>query len=582
MYKSNFMKSTIVLVVGAIIFVTLSAPISYGVETAYFAKPTIKNDLKSLIGTFPKTLENERERADVNWLYQSPGEAVVSNPFKIDGVLQANISISSFQKFSLAPSKLFFTSGKTQELQNIGAYYANLPPCFSTDQTDCIFEFSLIHDDGKVLKAEPYAALPQVNDYPLVLDAYEVFSDNEKYGSFIGDKLLNLPSGGDLWVWNVPGLVSGKNSLYSASVSLSGRKDANLINPNSFLNPLTKLQISPVEVDLPICFPKIKNGCQWRTGAGLDGGIFESDEISIKRSANSFTGQYKLGFRLSVPWTSWLSSSVSGITIDAERQGSNYVYKVVGSPSLIPTVRKRIPVTESNKTALFGLVNGDPCSYEPTYCSPVVEFGKWVNSEAFKALETAERLSDAKATYMTKSWVIMSSAILTAPSPKDPKTELDICAAKYATDRPAGVTGSNATLFEHSPPTWDKNLRAFSYKVGAFKKTPEGKDFLGDYSLLVSSDVAGCLWGVEASSAKASLQVINSSGDAQVATTLVSRDSKWFRFRASGFHFSSPTIVAGIAKSVASKSTTIACVKGKLTKKVTAINPKCPVGYKKK
>ena len=30
------------------------------------------------------------------------------------------------------------------------------------------------------------------------------------------------------------------------------------------------------------------------------------------------------------------------------------------------------------------------------------------------------------------------------------------------------------------------------------------------------------------------------------------------------------------------KKTTSTCVKGKLTKKVTAVNPKCPVGYKKK
>ena len=32
----------------------------------------------------------------------------------------------------------------------------------------------------------------------------------------------------------------------------------------------------------------------------------------------------------------------------------------------------------------------------------------------------------------------------------------------------------------------------------------------------------------------------------------------------------------------AMKKTTITCVKGKLTKKVTAVNPKCPAGYKKK
>jgi hypothetical protein len=30
------------------------------------------------------------------------------------------------------------------------------------------------------------------------------------------------------------------------------------------------------------------------------------------------------------------------------------------------------------------------------------------------------------------------------------------------------------------------------------------------------------------------------------------------------------------------KSQTITCVKGKVTKKVTAVKPKCPAGYKKK
>ena len=36
------------------------------------------------------------------------------------------------------------------------------------------------------------------------------------------------------------------------------------------------------------------------------------------------------------------------------------------------------------------------------------------------------------------------------------------------------------------------------------------------------------------------------------------------------------------AAKAASKSTTITCVKGKTTKKVTAVNPKCPSGFKKK
>jgi hypothetical protein len=36
------------------------------------------------------------------------------------------------------------------------------------------------------------------------------------------------------------------------------------------------------------------------------------------------------------------------------------------------------------------------------------------------------------------------------------------------------------------------------------------------------------------------------------------------------------------AEKAVAKKTTITCVKGKLTKKVTAIKPKCPTGYKPK
>ena len=39
---------------------------------------------------------------------------------------------------------------------------------------------------------------------------------------------------------------------------------------------------------------------------------------------------------------------------------------------------------------------------------------------------------------------------------------------------------------------------------------------------------------------------------------------------------------AAAAKAAAAKKTTITCVKGKLTKKVTAVKPVCPKGYKKK
>ena len=43
-----------------------------------------------------------------------------------------------------------------------------------------------------------------------------------------------------------------------------------------------------------------------------------------------------------------------------------------------------------------------------------------------------------------------------------------------------------------------------------------------------------------------------------------------------------PYVEPKVTNSSSNKKTTINCIKGKATTKVTAINPKCPVGYKKK
>jgi hypothetical protein len=74
---------------------------------------------------------------------------------------------------------------------------------------------------------------------------------------------------------------------------------------------------------------------------------------------------------------------------------------------------------------------------------------------------------------------------------------------------------------------------------------------------------------------------------------VINEKDGWLKMTAGGFTFSTPSIkvklsqeapatsAAPAAKPVA-KKTTITCVKGKTTKKVTAIKPTCPTGYKKK
>jgi hypothetical protein len=65
------------------------------------------------------------------------------------------------------------------------------------------------------------------------------------------------------------------------------------------------------------------------------------------------------------------------------------------------------------------------------------------------------------------------------------------------------------------------------------------------------------------------------------------KDNEAFRIkveadRAAADKAAADKAAADKAAADAKKKTTITCVKGKLTKKVTAVNPKCPSGYKKK
>jgi hypothetical protein len=113
------------------------------------------------------------------------------------------------------------------------------------------------------------------------------------------------------------------------------------------------------------------------------------------------------------------------------------------------------------------------------------------------------------------------------------------------------------------------------------------------------SDVARCVYGFTAAPIRATLSIVNDEGNQKVATEILGEKNGWLYLSAGGFTYSSPTIKVKLEQDapaptatptptataevkVATKKITITCIKGKTTKKVTALKPKCPTGYKKK
>jgi hypothetical protein len=102
------------------------------------------------------------------------------------------------------------------------------------------------------------------------------------------------------------------------------------------------------------------------------------------------------------------------------------------------------------------------------------------------------------------------------------------------------------------------------------------------------------------------VEVVSENGEKQVAVTTVNEKDGWLYLSAKGFTFSAPVVSVKLtqekaietpapmpsespsaaptpaAKPVVAKKSTVTCVKGKVSKKVTAVKPTCPKGYKKK
>jgi hypothetical protein len=145
-----------------------------------------------------------------------------------------------------------------------------------------------------------------------------------------------------------------------------------------------------------------------------------------------------------------------------------------------------------------------------------------------------------------------------------------------------GIVTTNAMGYDGSAPSFEAGM--LSYKVSGMHYLADNKTLAeGTYDLVMRSDTARCLYGFSKAPISATVSVVGEGGENKVATVLVNEKDGWLKMAAYGFTFSSPTISVKLSQAAApAKKATITCTKGKLTKKVTGVAPKCPKGYKKK
>jgi hypothetical protein len=95
------------------------------------------------------------------------------------------------------------------------------------------------------------------------------------------------------------------------------------------------------------------------------------------------------------------------------------------------------------------------------------------------------------------------------------------------------------------------------------------------------SDTARCLYGFTSAPIYATVNVLSGNTSTLVGTTTVSEKDGWLKLAAYGFTFSEKILKVKITQAKNARYS-IYCSKGKITRKITGVRPKCPTGYKLK
>lgn len=471
----------------------------------------------------------------------------------------------------------------------IDAYSFNsvFTECVSVTDTDCIESFGIKNDDGTI--------------------TFATFQRNWATGPvYTGDKAKLIPSGYGSSSWILT-YANGSSETFALGIGVNGylnrRASATQAKYEAFfsaIQPIKEVFGSQYIGAVAEVTKRAEGyGPGWNTNFIEQGCQIAENGKCGYRLPFDLEKTYVLKVRLGQPVQGWLHGRMKDASVVmTTAAGNSQVVEISAKPLSIPSIYGWVKWSEL------------PPAVKELY--PVGSGGTGRGFNDFLTTDLASR------TLLTKSEVAGNQAIkemnLWLPLLNDkaaamrtfwlaqtirgelPLESQNCVAGKGFT----GVIGTNAVVYSDGPPKFDKAEQSLNYTVGASHLDSKGDLFKGYYQLNLRSDIARCLYGFGSAPIQAKIEVSSSDGTPSVATTVISERDGWLKMTAGGFTFSTPSIKvklsqdtpapapsasatpAASATPVLPKKTSITCIKGKTVKKVTAIKPKCPVGYKKK
>jgi len=535
------------------------------------------------------------------------------------GIPQDNLSYIT-TGISNNGSEALCTGWDDPKCSNTLTAYVILPVCKSLTEANCIEALSITS-----------AKVPQSN---------AAFVKTIGTQSFAASSSQELPAGSNWSLFEVPALAAaGEVSKYSVKVKVDFQKIPIIgLKPIAFSATVVPY-VSGTSSRRDIQMYEWVNPLGVATVSGYTGDpkcIWTENGTCGVETAFPKESKVKLTIHLGNYLTSWLHGRLTEPTVDisAITQTQNRL-TVEAAPVLTPDAKALISSSDTSPEITNRFK--DPSGYLPP--GEISMMTTASSSGALKNFLDFEKFFSNKATSISDTWSFRSinaADIARAGLSSSDSTGLGSSAAKCLPQTSSilgaiagansstaliGMVTTNALTYESGPPKFEDGF--LNYKVAGVHSNPDGSDFIGKYDLVMDGAIARCLYGFGAKATiSASVSIVSSDSGSRVQSTFFKDDGKWIRLGAYGFTFSSPTLkiklaqggaadpakvaakeespavpekaepkqevaatatnttsTAGVKKTVIKS---ISCVKGKIVRKISGTNPKCPTGFKKK
>jgi hypothetical protein len=450
-------------------------------------------------------------------------------------------------------------------------YYALLRNCISDTDVDCIENlYAILPGTDARINAVFQKSLPAVTANP-----------------YKADPKNGVPQGTTSTLWKIPNVShKGGTDDYVVIVSRVGsvRKIKNGYESFSerfwpggdfraAIYPVTEV-MDPEYKENVATLHKYPEG---RTSVGVEHlgskdfsvcAVVSDGECALRQGFPEEV-QFGLTIRFSKKLNGWMHGRIENPQIDYKLTNYGTRIEMQGLPTKVPTVAGW--VKPANLTAAQKKMLGEV----------VLNFGNTSTpgSEGIGAINTLSvwsKILKDKAQAMPSQWIFYNLG-------EQQMSGANRCILDSKTL--AGFVTTNSTTYSAGPPIFNKSTGTLDYKVASLHLKPDGKVFKGSYDLYIDKNVARCIYNFSSAPISATISILNENGETILPSTSLTEVKNWIHLSAKDFTFSNPTLKVKLrqAKAIAkSGNKTISCSKGAVTKKVSAVVPKCPIGYKKK